>query len=121
VWKILFEGIISTLQLFEPVCLVYLLLGVWPLAKLADLFPKDSEMNLRNILNFLSWLTGTAEYKNLQARPVLAKRVIEAFSLMAEGESIKVRAFDIIEEGLTSCDDRIISALEEIELMVLLH
>ena len=33
---------------------------------------------------------------------MLAKRVIEAFSLM-------------IEEGLTSCDDRIISALEEIE------
>jgi hypothetical protein len=31
----------STLQLFEPACLVYLLLDVWPLAKLVDLFPKD--------------------------------------------------------------------------------
>jgi hypothetical protein len=81
----------------------------------------DSEMALRNVLTFLSRLTETADYKNSQTRPVLAKRVIEAFSLMAENEFIKGRAFDLIEEGLTSCDDRIISALEEIELMVLLH
>jgi hypothetical protein len=78
-------------------------------------------MALRNVLDFLSRLTETADYKNLEARPLLAKRVIEAFSLMAENESIKGRAFNLIEEGLTSCDDRIISALEEIELMVLLH
>ena len=76
---------------------------------------------LRDILDFLSRLTETAEYKNSQARPVLAKRVVEAFSLMAESEAIKDRAFDLIHEGLTSCDDRIISALQEIELMVLLH
>ncbi|HEX2579516.1 MAG TPA: NEL-type E3 ubiquitin ligase domain-containing protein, partial [Rhabdochlamydiaceae bacterium] len=76
---------------------------------------------LGNVLRFLSRLTETAEYKNSQARPVLAQRVIEAFSLMAEDESIKGRALDLIREGLASCDDRIISALEEIELMVLLH
>jgi hypothetical protein len=35
----------STLQLFEPACLVYLLLDVWPLAKLADLFPKEGVKN----------------------------------------------------------------------------
>jgi hypothetical protein len=76
---------------------------------------------LRNVLAFLSRLTETAEYKNLEAKPLLAKRVIEAFSLMAENESIKGRAFDLMHQGLTSCDDRTISALEEIELMVLLH
>jgi hypothetical protein len=81
----------------------------------------DSAIAFRNVLAFLSRLTETAEYKNPQARPLLTKRVIEAFSLMAENESIKGRAFDLIEEGLTSCDDRIISALEEIELMMLLH
>jgi hypothetical protein len=81
----------------------------------------DSESVLRNVLDFLARLTETAEYKNLEARPVLAKRVIETFSLMAENESIKGRALDLIHQGLTSCDDRIISALEEIELMVLLH
>ena len=32
----------------------------------------------------------------------------------------KARACDLIYQGLTSCDDRIISALEEIELMLLL-
>jgi hypothetical protein len=81
----------------------------------------DSEMDLHNVITFLSRLTETAEYKNPQARPMLAKRVIEVFSLMAEDEDIKGRAFTIIHHGLASCDDRIISALEEIELMVLLH
>jgi hypothetical protein len=81
----------------------------------------DLEMDLRNVLTFLSRLTETAEYKNPQARPMLAKRVIEVFSLMAEDEDIKGRAFTIIHHGLASCNDRIISALEEIELMVLLH
>jgi hypothetical protein len=81
----------------------------------------DSEMDLLNVLNFLGRLADTAEYKNLQARPMLAKRVIEAFSLMAKNESIKGRAFTIIHHGLATCDDRIISALEQIELMVLLH
>jgi len=81
----------------------------------------DSDEALENVLRFLSRLTETAEYKNPQARPVLAQRIIEAFKLMAEDESIKGRAFEIIHEGLTTCDDRIISALEEIELMALLH
>ena len=81
----------------------------------------DSDEALENILRFLSRLTETAEYKNPQARPVLAQRIIEAFNLMAEDASIKGRAFEIIHEGLTTCDDRIISALEEFELMALLH
>jgi hypothetical protein len=81
----------------------------------------DLEMDLRNVLTFLSRLTETAEYKNPQARPMLAKRVIEVFSLMAEDEDIKGRAFVSIHHGLSTCDDRIISALEQIELMVLLH
>ncbi len=81
----------------------------------------DSDEALSEVLRFLSRLTETAEYKNPQTRPVLAMRVIEAFSLMAENEPIKGRALEIIHEGLISCDDRIISALEEIELMVLLH
>ncbi|HEX4838974.1 MAG TPA: NEL-type E3 ubiquitin ligase domain-containing protein [Rhabdochlamydiaceae bacterium] len=81
----------------------------------------DSTEALANVLRFLSRLTETAEYKNPQARPVLAQRIIEAFNLMAEDEAIKGRAFDIIRQGLISCDDRITFALEEIELMALLH
>jgi E3 ligase-like protein (putative virulence factor) len=77
--------------------------------------------DLDNVLRFLRRLTETAEYKNPKARPVLAMRVIDALRQMAEDASIKDRAFEIIQEGLISCDDRIIDALEEIELMVLLH
>ncbi len=77
--------------------------------------------NLGDVLEFLSRLISTAEYKNLTARPLLAKRIIEAFSLMTKDDEIKQRILDLIYEGLGSCDDRIISASEQIELAVLLH
>jgi hypothetical protein len=50
----------------------------------------------------------------------LAVRIIEVFNQLAQDEDIKGAACELIYEGLTSCDDRIISALEEIELMLLL-
>ena len=40
---------------------------------------------------------------------------------MAQDDELKATACTLIYEGLSSCDDRIISALEEIELMLLLH
>jgi len=73
---------------------------------------------LPNVLRFLGRLIETAEYKNPQTRAALAVRVLDAFNLMAEDPEIKTRAVDLIYHGLASCDDRIISALDEIELMV---
>ncbi len=73
---------------------------------------------LPHVLNFLGRLTTTAEYQNVQSRPILANRVMDAFKLMAENTDIKSRSYDLIYNGLASCDDRIISALDEIEIMV---
>jgi hypothetical protein len=80
----------------------------------------DRESDRANAVAFLARLTTTAEYKNLQTRPFLACRILEAFHQMALDEDIKARGCDFISQGLISCDDRIISALEEIELMLLL-
>ncbi|MGH2613591.1 MAG: NEL-type E3 ubiquitin ligase domain-containing protein [Rhabdochlamydiaceae bacterium] len=77
--------------------------------------------HLPSVLTFLSQLTVTAEYKNLKTRVVLAQRVIQAFNWMAKNTTIQGRALDIIYHGITTCDDRIISALDEIELMVNIH
>lgn len=74
--------------------------------------------HLDHVVRFLSRLTATAEYKNGAARPFLAKRIIEAFHVMAQDEKIKEQAITLIFDGLASCDDRIISALEEVELMI---
>jgi len=81
----------------------------------------DREQESANVTRFLARLTTTAEYKNLQTRQHLAGRILEVFNQMSQDEAIKGAACELIHEGLTSCDDRIISALEEIELMLLLH
>ncbi len=73
---------------------------------------------LNDVLRFLGKLTDTAEYKNIKSRSILANRVMEAFRLMAENEAIKSRSSDVIHQGLASWDDRIISTLDEIELIV---
>jgi len=76
---------------------------------------------LTYVLDFLSRLTTTAEYKNSSTQPILAGRVLKAFQLMEENDDIKQQSYDKIYHGLTSCDDRIISALDEIELLVKLY
>ncbi len=72
---------------------------------------------LLKILEFLGRLTETAEYKNVKSRSILASRVMKTFKLMAENKDIKSRSYDAIYHGLTTCHDRVISALDEIELM----
>ncbi len=71
----------------------------------------------QEVVTFLSRLTTTQEYKNLQTRKFLAQRIMDVFDLMGKDDKIKENAVNLIYEGLTSCDDRIISALNEIELM----
>ncbi len=91
---------------------------------------KDSSLNkpsliinehAQDVISFLSRLTATAEYNNPSSRPLLAKRVIAAFQCMQEDDQIQTRAIDIIYQGLRSCDDRIISALDEIEVMIRIY
>jgi hypothetical protein len=80
----------------------------------------NREIDRANVVHFLARLTTTAEYKNLHTRQHLAGRILEIFNQIAPDEALKGAACVLIHEGLTSCDDRIISALEEIELMLLL-
>ncbi len=77
--------------------------------------------NRADVIRFLARLTETAEYKNVQTRQHLACRILETFHQMTLDDEIKARACIIIHQGLTSRDARIISALEEIELMLLIH
>ncbi|MGH2611837.1 MAG: NEL-type E3 ubiquitin ligase domain-containing protein [Rhabdochlamydiaceae bacterium] len=80
------------------------------------------DAHLPSVLTFLSQLAVTAEYKNINARAMLAQRIFQAFNWMATKDTtIKNRAFYIIYQGTTSCDDRIISALDELELMINIH
>ncbi len=75
----------------------------------------------QHVISFLERLTVTAEYQNRVARPLLATRVITAFHYMQEDEEIKKRIIDFICEGSTSCDDRRISAVAEIEVMIRIY
>ncbi len=79
------------------------------------------DQHLDRAVDFLSRLTNTAEYEYEQTRPLLAKRILDAFTCMAQDPEIKNRALDIIYHGVATCSDRIISALKEIELMIRLH
>ncbi len=73
------------------------------------------------VCSFLSRLTATEEYQNQQTRICLANRVIDVFSSMSLDTEIKGKAVDLIYHGLASCDDRIIDAFNQIELMIEVH
>ncbi len=91
-------------------------LKYWEIASIPC--PEFSRYELPHVLEFLKRLTETAEYKNPKSKEALKIRVAEALKLMKEDQEIKTRSYNIIYNGLISCDDRILSALDEIELMV---
>lgn len=86
--------------------------------KMPELELRDAEAD---VLNFLGKLTVTAEYKNQTTRPFLAKRVVEVFTAMQADVELRDLATGIISIGLESCGDRVISALDQIELQMKLH
>ena len=88
----------------------------WEVVPKPEIELEDND--LTDVLDFLGRLTTTAEYQNLQSRPGLKERLKEAFNLMATDEEMKNLSIALITNGLSSCDDRIISALDEIELAV---
>ena len=79
------------------------------------------EMDSFQFCQFLARLTTTADYMNLQTRAILARRVLDVVSTMAANDELCIAACTLIHEGLSSCDDRIISALQEIELLFMLY
>lgn len=79
------------------------------------------ELDLVQFCSFLARLTATADYKNVQTRHVLAKRVVAMLNIIAMNNKLCETACTLVHEGISSCDDRIISALQEIELVIMLH
>lgn len=71
---------------------------------------------LDDMIIFLNRLTNTAEYRNRQTKQPLATRVLNMVSLISQHNEVKEQALDLIHEGLSSCDDRVIATLDDIEL-----
>ncbi|MBO9495885.1 hypothetical protein J7438_17615 [Thalassotalea sp. G20_0] len=72
------------------------------------------------LTEFLQRLTGTADYQNLATRPVLAQRVMAVMSLLADNDQFRDDALDRLSYAGTSCNDRVILALDDLETMQLL-
>ena len=83
------------------------------------------ELDLRHdqaddLVCYLGRLTGTADYQNQTSRPVLAQRVMAVMSLLAGNDRVRETALRHIHDALSSCDDRIILALDDLETLQLL-
>ena len=73
-----------------------------------------------DLVRYLGRLTSTADYENQATRPVLAQRVMAITALLTGSDRIRDEAMDHIHHALTSCDDRIILALDDLDTMQLL-
>ena len=73
-----------------------------------------------DLVRYLGRLTSTADYENQAIRPVLAQRVMAITALLTGSDRIRDEAMDHIHHALTSCDDRIILALDDLDTMQLL-
>ena len=81
------------------------------------------ELDLRrdqaaDLVRYLGRLTSTADYQNQVSRPVLGQRVMALMSFLAGND--REDALRYISEALSSCDDRIILALDDLETLQLL-
>ncbi len=73
-----------------------------------------------DLVRYLGRLTSTADYQNQATRPVLAQRVMAITALLTGSDRIRNEAMDHIHHALTSCDDRIILTLDDLDTMQLL-
>ena len=93
--------------------------------RLASSNSEIPELDLRHdqaydLVCYLGRLTGTADYQNQASRPVLAQRVMTVMSLLAGDDRFRETALRHIHDALSSCDDRIILALDDLETLQLL-
>lgn len=71
--------------------------------------------------SFLSKLKGTADYENINSRKILAKRVIQTLEAMDSDKSIRKTCIERAYEAVTSCGDRVILMMNQMELAVRVH
>ena len=78
--------------------------------------PRDRS---RELIIFLEKLTATADYNNLISRPALAQRVIHTLLSVLGNEPIQTNALTLIHDAISSCGDRVILALDDLETLEL--
>jgi len=70
----------------------------------------------QSLHRFLNRLTGTAEYKNPHTKKFLAERVLTVLSWLTTDNPFKEMALAKIHDAVTTCDDRVIFSLNELEI-----
>eukprot|EP00958_Prasinococcus_capsulatus_P030336 scaffold8068_cov565-Prasinococcus_capsulatus_cf.AAC.2 len=83
-----------------------------------DLEKLLSSDETRLLLSFLSRLCNTAEYRNKKTRIFLARRVLYMLDQLIHNEKFRERAMLEVSTALDTCDDRVIWALDQIELAI---
>jgi hypothetical protein len=79
----------------------------------------DDERQL--LRKFLGRLRGTADYTNASVRPHLVARVCELLTALDSDAALRAQVLDCISQGLSSCDDRVILIMNQVELAVRIH
>ena len=66
---------------------------------------------------FLEKLTATSDYDNQATRPVLAQRVVHALLSVLGKEQTQDMALNLIHDAISTCSDRVILALDDLETL----
>lgn len=74
-----------------------------------------------DLVTFLERLTETVEYKDPETRYLLAVRVSEMFSLLNGDSEVSDNALTRIHQAISSCEDGVILALDDLETLHLSH
>ena len=80
------------------------------------LLPQQS----RELVIFLGKLTVTSDYGNQATRPVLARRIVHALLSVLGQEQTRDMALNLIHDAISTCSDRVILALDDLETLELL-
>ena len=81
--------------------------------------PTLSPHQSRELIIFLEKLTTTADYKDPASRPVLAQRIIHTLLSVLGNEPIQDEALALIHDAISTCGDRVILALDDLETLEL--
>ena len=79
------------------------------------------DYQMRDLITFLERLASTADYESLASRSVLAQRIINTLLSVLDNEQIQDEALSIIYYAISSCNDRVILALDDLETLKLYH
>ena len=76
---------------------------------------------LRGLLDFLARLQDTVDYRNARSRPLLAHRVLHLLQRMQGSSEVAALCHERIGQALESCEDRVIWAMNQLELALRTH